>query len=439
MIKQINYNKMLEKTTDVFKGISDENFDFAKEFVSSDNKDKKRELNNLLNDNGINEKNPFDTDVITNAVNISFEIYKKELQIYLDAYDKTNKLLNELSEDDVKVDKHRKFLNDSKAKLDFLFAEKYYIVGFLDNERIAAIYDKKLHRKLMLEACRNFNSDLEHINSLYEIILKEVISRSSKRLCKDNYNRKYLVDIERSSEKVQEETNKLKANAIAVMNLNYWRIDGISRIQEVFETDMKEIYGKDVDEIIPKERAEGKIDETDNDSMEKFTVENIIEKAEINKKRTIKNVARKIDIKNLLSSDEIIKNSSKIQENLEIISGKEKSNEVQVDEVSDIQTDKDIDIDEIDELNEEQEDILDSTLNEEDDTSLFEKISQLDDLDGLDDILADNQEESILDFCLKKSEEENIEAFKSEMKQKNKKNGIFKKLIGINSKNKQEA
>ena len=435
-----NYENVLENTKNICEAISNENLEFAREFVSSDNKDKKKELNNLLNQNGINEKNPFDVDVTTNAVNISFEIYKKELQIYIDAYDKTNKILNEIQENDVKIDKHTKFLNDSKAKLDFLFAEKYYIVGFLDNERITAIYDKKLHRKLMLEACRNFNSDLEHINNLYEIILKEVISRSSKRLYKDNYDRNYLTNIEKDSEKVQEETSKLKSNTVAVMNLNYWRIDGISKIQEVFETDVKEIYGKNVDEIIPKEQIE---EIKADDSIEEFSVENILEKTEIKKKRTIKNIARKTYIKDLLNNDEKTADLNKIQETLDSIPeeneglGEVKSNNNANKENNDKLYEEHIDV--------EDENIQEESLSDDSDeidnttSNLFDKISKLDELDEDDALPEDYQEESILDFYFKNSKKDETKYDKVNLNKKDKKDGIFKKLIGINSKNKQEA
>ncbi len=313
----------------MFSEISEEDVEYAKEFINSDNKDKKKDLTNILTQNGINEKNPFDPDVISNSVNVSFDIYKKEIEIFVTAYERTKRLFEEIQADDVKLDKHRKLINDSNSKLHFLAAKKDYIVGFLDNERIAEIYDKKIHRKLMLEACRNLNDDLVHIDSLYDILLKEIASRASKRLYKENYDKSYLLNIEKVSEDVGEEINKLKANAVAVVNLNYWRIDGISRIQDVFEKDVKEIYGRDLDEIFPKPEEnetmeEPKVEESKNEAVEIKTVENDMIKEDARKKAkykklksskdVLKNAINKVQSKNNIVNDTVVEENSKVDE-----------------------------------------------------------------------------------------------------------------------------
>lgn len=265
------YEENYKLLTEIYQNISAEQIKKSNEFINSDNKELIKDLINVLSENGKNERNPFDDDVISNAVNTSIDIWKKELDVYYTSYDKTKKLLEELANDDVKLDKHNKFLNDSKIKIDFLVAEKEYLVQFLDNERVTAIYDKKVHRKLMLEACKNLNLDLNQINNLYEIILKEIAGRSTKKIYKENYNKSYLIEIEQSAESAQREREKVKINAIAVMNLNYWRIEGIRRIYEVFDKDVQDLFGKDLSEFEPEIP---KVEEVEEQAFEPISAKN---------------------------------------------------------------------------------------------------------------------------------------------------------------------
>lgn len=260
------FEKILSETTNCYKNISEEKISYAKDFITSENKENKKELANIFTENGKNERNQFDTDVIVNTINVSISIYKIEMDIYITGYDRTAKLLTEIDTDTVKLDKHKKFYNDSKVKLEFINAEKDYLVQFLDNERITAIYDKKTHRKLMLEACRNLNNDLEQINKLYDIIQKEIAGRYTKKLYKENYNREYLINLERTANDVNLEQPKVRANAIAVMNLNYWRIDGIRRIYEAFDNNVSVVYERDLSEYNPlPEPPKYNIDELENE------------------------------------------------------------------------------------------------------------------------------------------------------------------------------
>lgn len=461
-----NYEKILEKTKMIYENISYEDINIAKDFIQDDNKDKKKELNNILTENGINERNPFDPDIISNSVQVSFDIYKKEIEIYLNGYEKTSKLLEEIQEDDIKLDKHKKFINDSNCKVHFLNAEKEYIVGFLDNERLAAIYDKKMHRKLMLEACRNFELDMLHINNMYDILLKEALSRSSKRLYKEKYNKYYLTDIENESKDINEENNKIKANAIAVVNLNYWRIEGISNLQDVFEKDVKEIYGRDLNEIFPKEEIV-----VEEPKLEKIEVkEDVLENQEIveDSKNSLE-----AKVENILSSDndnEFIKNPNyKIlkssKETLQkVINGKSDKKEEKIEAKEDLDG-------KLKETVEVEEEDFDESA---DSNGLFEKIAMLDELDDeniieqpekLEDknnganfiensiIETDNkdenseetdeqEEESIFDFYFKQPD---LSDRKRRLRDEKKLNGdtnkknIFKKIIGFNSKKQKEA
>lgn len=245
---KIAFEEILEKTTNCYKNISEECVQLAKDFITSENKENKKELTNIFAENGKNERNPFDSNVILNSITVSISIYKIEMDIYITGYDRTAKFLTENDTNTVKLDKHKKFYNDSKIKLDFLNAEKDYLIQFLDNERIAAIYDKKVHRKLMLEACRNLSSDLIQIGKLYDILLKEMAGRFTKKLYKENYNREYLNSLEATSSEA--ENSAVRTNTVAVMNLNYWRLEGIKRIYEVFDEDVTKFYGRDLSEYM---------------------------------------------------------------------------------------------------------------------------------------------------------------------------------------------
>lgn len=283
-----DFETILEKTKASYLNIPEDYVNIAKEFTVSENKDIKKELTGVFEENGKKERNQFDPDVISNTVNTSIDIYKIEVEIYLTAIDKTNKLLNEIDIDSVKMDRHKKFYNDSKAKLDFINAQKEYLVQFLDNERIAAIYDKKIHRKLMLEACRNLIEDLGQINKLYDLILKEIAGRSTKRAYKENYNKEYLISMEQKSLNADLEASKVKTNSVAVVNLNYWRIEGIRRVYEVFDEDVTEIYNKDLSEFQPvieqEQIEEPQIQEIQEVKIEKPKVEEIeVEEAKAEK------------------------------------------------------------------------------------------------------------------------------------------------------------
>lgn len=431
---QKEFEKAYDETKTCIESIPDEDVTFAKQFIDSENKDTKKELTEIFNDNGKNERNPFDPDVITNAIVNSFSIYKNELDVYLNGLDRAEKLLNEIEFDIVKNDKHRKYYNDSKLKLDFYNAEKDYLVQFLDNERITAMYDQKVHRKLMLDACRNLNADFVQINNLYDIILKEIAGRSTKKLYKENYNKEYLLELENSSNALNMETNKIKAKSMALMNLNYWRIEGIRRIYEVFDEDITQIYGKDLSEFNPAETFE---DDSEEDSTSQI-IEEIESIVEDEKPQTIKTekIAKKTEIKSsdlmLETTEEIkpaskektkkkkskygvLKSSKKALANAIYISLQIQDNEMQKRKM----------------FEKEQKQNDKSTVAEED-HSLFSTEE-------------DDEEESILDLYFK-SEDKNTAKRKArdnkmleeETNKKNKK-GIFKKIIGINAKEKIEA
>ena len=265
---QKEYNDIYSRAQKCYDEISDIMIYNAKNFINSENKENRKELQDIFEENGKNERNTFDTDVILNTINKSIDIYKVEIEVYLTGIDRISRLFEEIENNSVKLEKHTKYYRDSKAKLDFLFAEKDYIVQFLDNERIGAIYDKKVHRKLMLEACKKFVIDFEQIDKLYDIILKEIAGRSTKKIYKENYNKEYLVKLESASVEPSLDTGKMRQDAIAFMNLNYWRLEGIKSVYNAFEKIVVEVYGKDLSEFIPESLKINIIEEEENNSEE---------------------------------------------------------------------------------------------------------------------------------------------------------------------------
>jgi hypothetical protein len=272
------------------------------------------------------------------------------------------------------------------------------------------------------------------INNLYDIILKEIAGRSTKKLYKENYNKEYLLELENSSNALNMETNKIKAKSMALMNLNYWRIEGIRRIYEVFDEDITQIYGKDLSEFNPSETFE---DDSEEDSASQI-IEEIESIVEDEKPQTIKTekITKKTEIKSsdlMLETPEeikpaskektkkkkskygVLKSSKKALANAIYISLQIQDNEMQKRKMF-----------------EKEQKQNDKSIVAEEDHSLFSTEEN-------------DEEESILDLYFK-SEDKNTAKRKArdnkmleeETNKKNKK-GIFKKIIGINAKEKIEA
>ena len=72
-------------------------------------------------------------------------------------------MLAEIDNDGLLLSKYEKTLRDVAVKVRFLDAEKEYIVGFLDNERMTAVNGEVIHEQMMQDACRNFKKDIAQI------------------------------------------------------------------------------------------------------------------------------------------------------------------------------------------------------------------------------------------------------------------------------------
>lgn len=271
---EAEYNAIFEMTKQNIENIPEEYIETAKEFSAIE---KQEELIDTMLDNGKDEKIPFNNAVVRNAVKVSFDIQKRFIEIYVDAYNKTNKLIKELLEGAVSIELHDKTIRNINVKIDFLNAEKEYLVQFLDYERIMVIHGKRMHRNLMLEACENFNTDIVQIDNLYALLIREITNKSTKKAYKELYNKSYLLSIEENDEKFKKEKNKINLSTATIMNTNYWRIEGIKNIYTVFYKNVVEVFGKTLDEFeVPKEQDDLEENENEEISVQKVE-ENIVD------------------------------------------------------------------------------------------------------------------------------------------------------------------
>lgn len=228
-----------------------------KQFASAETlDDMKKEIAEIMINNGKDEKVKFNEDVVEKSVNARTKIAQKEAESYILVYDKTKRLLNEIENEDIKLEKYQKTLRDVSVKLEFLKAEKEYIVSFLDNERMTAINGLKAHKVMMVEACEKFELDIEQFENLYQLVLREIAGKSTKKAYNELYNKEYLKNIEEKEKNFEEAINNIKLKAGTIINSNYWRIDGIKNIYEVFQNEITTKFGKDLSEYQLEELEE---------------------------------------------------------------------------------------------------------------------------------------------------------------------------------------
>ena len=121
-----------------------------------------------------------------NATLFAIEIAKKEAVGYSVLYDKMTKLLTDIEAGATKIELHKKYARNEKAKMDFLLAVKNYIIQFLDYERMTVIHGRKSHNRLMSEACENFAADIVQINNLFELLVREIANKATKKAYKES-------------------------------------------------------------------------------------------------------------------------------------------------------------------------------------------------------------------------------------------------------------
>lgn len=246
-----DYNEIFEISQTNFEGITQDRIVEAKKFAKFDDSES---IIEVLEDNGKGEKIPFNEGVMENATKFSIENSKKLVSSYLVIYDKMNKLLTDINAGVAKVGLHKKYARNEKAKVDFLLAVKEYVVQFLDYERMTVIHGRKSHNRLMTEACENFETDIKQIDNLFELLLREIANKATKKAYKELYNKSYLIDIQEKEERFKKEKNRVNLNTATLINSNYWRIDGIKNIYTIFYKTVSEVFERDVAEFdLPKE------------------------------------------------------------------------------------------------------------------------------------------------------------------------------------------
>lgn len=244
-----NHLQIIEKSNKDMDEIDISILKELKEFINSENENEKDEIIDIMINNGKDERVPFDNNVIENAVKVRNEIAKKELGCYIAIYEKMKRLLLEINKEEINLDKYKKTLRDVSVKLAFLKSQKIYIVSFLDNERMTIINGLKVHKQLMLDACENFELDMEQFNNLYELILREISGKSTKKAYKELYNKEYLKNIEEKERNFEKEINNIKIKTGTIINSNYWRIEEIKNIYEVFQEEVSKKFEKDLSEF----------------------------------------------------------------------------------------------------------------------------------------------------------------------------------------------
>ena len=255
---ETNHIKILNGAVETLGIVDVANVKKIKEFITTDDELLCDSLNKIMLENGKNEKVKFDKDVMKKAVEVRIKMAKKEAECYVTSYERLKRLMAEIDNDNLNLSRYQKNLKDITAKLKFLEIEKEYLVSFLDNERITAISGEKAHKTMMEQACKDFDGDMVQIHNLYNLLTREITGKSTKKAYKELYNGTYLLGIEEKEKSFNQEVNNIKSKAGmgTIINTNYWRIDGIKNIYEIFNQEVEENYGRDLSEFMPEEKVE---------------------------------------------------------------------------------------------------------------------------------------------------------------------------------------
>lgn len=343
-----DYNEIYETAKENYDGITQEIVDTAKGFSKYDDTES---IIETLQENGKNEKIQFNEDVITNVTPFGIEVAKNEVDTYLTIYDKMGKLLADIEEGTANIELHKKYLKNEKAKIDLILGIKEYIFQFLDYERMTVIHGKKSHNRLMSEACESFNADIVQINNLYDLLLKEIANKATKKSYRDLYNKSYLTEIKEKEEKFKKEKNRVNLNTATLINTNYWRIEGIRAIYTVFYKNVSEVFGKDVEEFEIPEDIDEDISEAEVPSQVEY------EDSEEEKVEKVPEVKMPFKIK-AITEDSI--------EDLDIDDDESDEDDEIMNKFKTIENDED-DIQESEEDDEEEDDIEDETAIDKED------------------------------------------------------------------------
>lgn len=407
LIKQVEeeMSKLVLEDLKTVKEIANNSFDKQEDLI------KEKMLKN-----GKGEKIGFNLNVINCAINERTKIAVEEAKCYIIVSDKMKRIINEINNNSVSIAKYKKILRDVSSKLEFLEYKKEYLVNFLDNERLTIINGENMHAQMMDKACEDFKSDVEQINNLYELLLKEISNKASKKAYNDLYNTTYLIEIENKEKNFEKEANNINMSMGTLINTNYWRIQGIKNIYDIFKKILIERFNKDLSEYDEKEEITRF--SIINDNIE--TEEKIIEK-----EKNISNETHKY--LKFVDEDEFEENDEE-EEFEENISN---SDLFEIDNI-DEEDDQDFESmyeDDIEDEYDYEEELFDEDLEEvENNNNDYYEEEEDDNYD--DDEYSD---EEYSDEEIEDEEEEDIDENK---KQKNKKQGILKNIFKDKKKNK---
>ena len=278
-IGEANHISYIERMHAEFEEIDVKDIVCLKDFINFEKEQVKREALEIMIKNGRSEKVSFNQEVLKRAIKTRIDIAEKEAECYILVYEKMKKILTEPDSETIRLNKYQKTLRDTSVKLAFLEAEREYIVGFLDYERMTAISGTKAHRNMMIEACNNFELDIMQIEKLYELIIREITNRSTKKGYNQLYNKTYLKHIEDKEKNFEQEVNNVNISMGTVINSNYWRIEGIKNIYNVFQEEVSQKFNKDLSEYKMEEPDE--IEEIAEVKVEKISPkQEVVEKEE---------------------------------------------------------------------------------------------------------------------------------------------------------------
>lgn len=425
-IIETTYKKNLDKAIDSFSKLNMEKIRSSKTFFEQNSTDTVEEIKAKILKNGEKEKVKFNLDVINKAIEVTTDINKREVECLNVIFDQIGKLFAEIKDDNIKINKHNKAIEDVKVKLEFLNAEKEYIVMFLDNERLNIMAGEKEHRKLMEEACKYLEQDLVQIQNLYELLQKEITGKATKKIFKELYNMEYLYELDNKQREFELKVSKFNLVG-TIINPDYWRIEGIRKIYDVFKNIMVNVFEKDLSEYeyeyrIETEAQEVKVEpeivvETEKeikrrgrpkknvDAIEENKEEKVVKQElsdEEAKKQEEEIRRRKLDkilafINNDTDSIEYDDDDFELEEK-EIIEDPKNSKKEEIIEEEDLPNEEDF----IDEDEEDFDDIEDDFFGEEDEDFDFEDEEDIEDdsdeRDELDDFIfadSDDEEEDV--------------------------------------------
>lgn len=411
-----NQLELVRKSEEEIKGIEISEIKKFKEFSISKSDDIAREVEAIMFENGKNEMIGFNQSVVKSSVGERIEIAKEEVKCYVLVLERLKRVLIELNNSQLPLIKYQKIARDISSKMNILEAKKAYIVGFLDNERVTVISGEDNHKKLMEEATKDFLVDIAQIDNLYELVLKEIANKSTKKAYDELYNKTYLEKLENTEQNFKDEINNINIHTATVINFNYWRAYGVKNVYAVFKQEVVEKFAKDLSDYEDKIPNQNDVFEEEN-FFDKFKN---VEEVEIDEE-----VVEKTDYGYQFEKDEY----DEVEEDYEEddFSDLVELSDLELGEGEEEEFDEEVEDDLIEEFDEEFED---EEEDEDDDESENDKFFDVDDEEDDEDDEEDDDDED--------EEIKSEELGKEEKDEAGDKKNIFNKMFGEGKRGKKE-